>query len=67
MPRAPASSELTKSSGELLWGQKAIAISIQGIEHILQLLQAEGQLLMESLKAIQTTLVNTPTAQRAAG
>ena len=52
-------SELTKSSGELLWGQKAIAISIQGIKHILQVLQAEGQLLMESLKTMQAAMVNT--------
>ena len=52
-------SELTKSSGELLWGQKAIAISIQGVKYILQVLQAEGQLLMESLKRMQTAAVNT--------
>ena len=52
-------SELTKSSGELLWGQEAVAISIQGIKHILQVLQAEGQLLMESLKTMQTATVNT--------
>ena len=62
--------ELTKSSGELRWGQKAIAVSIQGIKHILQVLQAEGQLLMEPLKTIQTrwlTLLITdgcPGAQR---
>lgn len=52
-------SELTKSSGELLWCQEAIAVSIQGIEYILQFLQAERQFLMEPLKTIQTALVNT--------
>lgn len=45
---------LTKSSSKLLWGQKTIAVSIQCIKHILQVLQAEGQLLMEPLKTMQT-------------
>lgn len=60
-PQPP--SALTESSGELPWGQKAIAIGIQGIEHILQVLQAERQLLMEPLQTIQTgcwlTLLST--------
>lgn len=54
----PHPSELTKPSGELLWSQKAIAISIQGIKYILQVLQAEGQFFMEPLKTTQTALVS---------
>lgn len=55
-PQQP--SELTKTGGELPWGQIAIAICIQGIKYVFQFLQAEWQLLMEPLKTSQTTLVN---------
>lgn len=53
--QVPHLSALTKSSSELLWGQETVAIGIQGIEHILQVLQAEGQLLMEPLEASRVT------------
>lgn len=50
--------ELTKSSGELFWGQKTIAVGIQGIKHIFQFFKTQGQLLMQPLKAIQTAYVH---------